>query len=87
MKETYEVVKHPIATEKAVRLMEAENKLIFMVERKTTKQEIKKAIETIFKVKVIKVNTAITPEGKKKAYVKLSAETPAIDIATQMGIM
>ncbi len=87
MKDPYTIIKHPIATEKAVRLMEAENKLIFMVELKTTKQEIKQALEQIFKAKVLKVNTTITPEGKKKAYVKLSPETPAIDIATQMGIM
>lgn len=87
MKDAFSIIKHPIATEKAVRLMESENKLIFMVELKATKQEIKKAIEEIFKVKVLKVNTAITADGKKKAYVKLAPETPAIDIATQMGIM
>ncbi len=87
MKDPYTVIKHPIATEKAVRLMEAENKLIFMVDLKTNKTEIKQAIEEIFKAKVIKVTTAITPEGKKKAYVKLAPETPAIDIATRMGIM
>lgn len=87
MKDAYSIVKHPIATEKAVRLMESENKLVFIVDLKTTRTEIKKALEEIFKVKVLKVNTMVTSEGKKKAYVKLSAETPAIDIATQMGIM
>ncbi|MFH1331956.1 MAG: 50S ribosomal protein L23 [archaeon] len=87
MKDPYTIIKHPIATEKAVRLMEAENKLVFMVDLKTNKTEIKKAIEQIFKAKVLKVTTMITSEGKKKAYVKLSPETPAIDIATQMGIM
>ena len=66
--------------------MEAENKLIFVVHKKATKQEIKKAIEGIFKVKVAKVNTSIT-QNQKKAYVKFSAETPAIDIATQLGLM
>jgi len=87
MTDPYTIIKHPIATEKAVRLMEAENKLVFMVDLKTTKTEIKKAIEQIFKAKVLKVTTMITSEGKKKAYVRLSPETPAIDIATQMGIM
>jgi len=86
-KDAYSIIKNPIATEKAVRLMEAENKLIFMVGLKTTKPEIKKALEEIFKIKVIKVTTAITSDGKKKAYVRLSPETPAIDIATQMGVM
>ena len=62
------------------------NKLIFIVDKKAKKPEIKKAIEEIFKVKVLKVNTLIT-KGKKKAYVKLSPDTPAIDIATQLGLM
>ncbi len=87
MKDPYSIIKHPLATEKAVRLMESENKLIFVVKLKSTKPEIKKALEEIFKVKVLKVNTLITSEGKKRAYVKLSQETPAIDIATQMGIL
>ena len=67
--------------------MEAENKLIFVVERKANKTEIKKAVEELFNVKVVKVNTFVTPGGKKRAYIKFSQETPAIDIATQMGIM
>ena len=85
--EANEVVKYPVSTEKSIRLMEAENKLIFMVDRRASKHDIKKAIEEMFKVKVVKVNTNIGPDGKKKAYVKLSMETPAIDIATQLGLM
>lgn len=87
MNDPYTILKHPLATEKAVRLMNSENKLTFMVELKASKTEIKKAFEEMFKVKVLKVTTIITPKGKKKAYVKLSQETPAIDIGTQMGIM
>ena len=86
MKE-YNILKYPKPTEKAVRLMEAENKLVFYVEKNATKKEIKEALEKVFKVKVVAVNTEITPQGKKKAYVKLSLETPAIDIATQMGML
>jgi large subunit ribosomal protein L23 len=80
-------IKYPISTEKAVRLMESDNKLIFMVERKSTKQDIKKEIEKLFNVKIVKVNTLITPLGQKKAYVKLSKENPAIDVATKLGLM
>lgn len=83
----HEIIKYPLSTEKSIRLMETENKLIFVVNRKANKQEIKKAIEELFKVKVIKVNTLIDTEGKKRAYVKISPETPAIDIATQLGLM
>lgn len=87
MKDPYQIIKYPIATEKAVRIMEAENKIIIMVDRKANKPEIKKAVEEAFNVKVQKVNTLITPAGKKKAYIKLSPETPAIDVATQLGML
>ena len=86
MKDPYDIVKNPLMTEKAVRLMESENKLIFVVDKKAKKPEIKKAIEEIFKVKILKVNTLII-KGKKKAYTKLAKETPAIDVATQLGLM
>ena len=85
--ETHEVIKYPLSTEKSIRLMEAENKLVFIVEMKAKKDDIKKAIEEVFKVKVEKINTLVTRKGKKKAYVKLSAETPALDVATDLGLM
>jgi len=84
--EPYKVIKHPLSTEKSVRLMESENKLIFIVSRTAKKQDVKKAVEEMFKVKVLKVNLAING-NEKKAYVKLSDDTPAIDIATQLGLM
>ncbi len=83
----YKIIKNPLATEKAVRLMEAENKLVMIVNRKANKAQIKKAVEEAFKVKVIKVNTLIDARGIKKAYIALSADTPAIDVATQLGLM
>ena len=87
MKDIYNIIKHPISTEKTVRLMESENKLAFIVDRRSKKPEIKKALEELFKIKIIKINTLILPSGKKKAYVKLSKETPAIDVATQLGLI
>ena len=83
----YSVIKYPVSTEKAVRIMESENKLIFVVDKKAKKSEIKEALEKLFKIKVVKINTLNTPKGEKKAYVKLSPETPAIDVATQLGLM
>ena len=85
--ENNEVVKHPLATEKVIRLMEAENKLVFVVDRRATKLDIKKAIESLFKAKVVAVNTLNSVTGEKRAYVTFSKETPAIDIATTLGIM
>ena len=83
----YNIIKYPLSTEKSIRLMEAENKLIFAVGKKATKKEIKKAVEEMFKVVVVGVNTFVSAEGEKRAYVKFSAKNPAIDIATQMGLM
>ncbi|MBW2983679.1 50S ribosomal protein L23 [Candidatus Woesearchaeota archaeon] len=85
--EPYDVIKYPLSTEKSIRLMESENKLIFVVDKSAKKKEIKEAIEKAFKVKVDTVNTFIDIKGRKKAYIKFSKETPAIDIATQLGLM
>ncbi len=79
-------IKYPLSTEKSIRMMESENKLIFIVEKNATKEEIKREIEEIFKAKVADINTTIY-KGKKRAYVKFNAETPAIDVATQLGMM
>lgn len=81
------VIKYPLSTEKSIRLMESENKLMFVVDRRATKPEIKKAVEEMFKAKVIGVKTVICPKGEKRAYIKFSAATPAIDIATNLGLM
>ena len=83
----YNIIKYPLSTEKSIRLMESENKLIFVVSSKSTKKEIKKALEEMFKAKVDSVNTSVNADGEKRAYVKFSAKNPAIDIATQMGLM
>ncbi|NOZ81215.1 MAG: 50S ribosomal protein L23 [DPANN group archaeon] len=83
----HKILIHPLSTEKSIKLMEAENKIIFMVERKATKKEIKEAFEDMFKTKVVKVNTLIMPHGTKKAYIKMSPDKPAIDVATKLGIM
>lgn len=82
-----QVIKYPLSTEKSIRLMEAENKLIFVVDKRATKPDIKKAIEEMFKTKVLSVRTLINPKGEKRAYIKFPPDKPAIDIATQMGLM
>ena len=81
-----QIIKYPLSTEKSVKLMESENKMIFIVGKKATKTEIKKEFEEMFKVKVLKVSTSVQ-KGLKKAYIKLPPENPAIDIATKLGIM
>ncbi|MEM2874046.1 MAG: 50S ribosomal protein L23 [Candidatus Nanoarchaeia archaeon] len=86
IKNPYDILKYPLSTEKAVRQMEAENKLIFIVDSKATKAAIKWAAEKAFNVKVAAVNTLITRTGEKKAYIKLKPETPAADVTTALGL-
>ena len=81
------ILRYPLATEKSIRLIESENTMTFIVEIKASKADIKKQVEDLYKVKIVKVNTQITPRGTKKAYVKLTKETPAIDVATQLGLI
>ncbi|MFW9829752.1 MAG: 50S ribosomal protein L23 [Candidatus Thorarchaeota archaeon] len=82
----YKIIKKPLITEKTFDLIERENKLVFLVKRQANKNQIKKAIEKLHNVKVIKVNTMITPKGEKKAFVKLHPEYSAQDIAIDLGI-
>ena len=83
----YTIVYHPLSTEKSIRLMEAENKLVFVINKKSSKKDVKEAVEKMFNVKIVRVNTYTTSQGEKRAYVKFSRQNPAIDIATQMGLM
>ena len=82
----YSIIIRPVITEKAVELIERENKLTFIVNRRATKKQIREAVEKLYGVRVVKVNTLITPEGEKKAYVKLAPEYKASDIAMKIGI-
>ena len=86
-KNAFGILKYPLSTEKSIRLMESENKLIFVVDIKANKKEIKKAMEEAFKVKVVDVKTYVSSKSEKRAYIKFSEENPAIDIATQFGLM
>ncbi len=83
----YKVLKYPVNTEKSMKLMESENKLVFIVDLKAEKIDVKKAAEKLFNVKVEKINTLITPTGKKKAFIKLKNENKAVDVMTQLGLM
>ena len=76
-----------VLTEKSLRLAERENKITVIVRREATKQQVREAIEKLYGVKVEKVNTLITPEGEKKAYVKLSKEHNAYELLSRLGLI
>lgn len=86
MERYYQIIKRPLITEKTFDLIERENKLVFIVDRLANKSQIKRAIEKIHNVKVIKVNTLITAMGEKKAFVKLHPDNSAQDISIDLGV-
>jgi ribosomal protein uL23 len=83
----WSILLYPLLTEKSLGRIEAENKIIFIVSRKANKNQIKWATERAFSVKVVNVNTMIDRKGRKKAWIKLSKEYPATDIATRLGML
>ncbi len=83
----YEVVLYPVMTEVTSRILETENKLVFVVNMAATKADIKRAVEELYEVAVEKVNVTITPKGKKKAFVKLHPDYKAVDVAIKLGIL
>lgn len=76
----------PILTEKAVMMIELQNVLTFLLDKRKNKLEIKKEIEELFGVKVDNIRTLVRG-NKKYAYVKLNEKNPAIDVATKLGFM
>ncbi len=83
----FKILKYPYLTEKSISLVEKENKIVFIVDRKATKKQIKDAFEKLFEVKVEDVNTQITPKGEKKAIIKLKPEFKASDVAAKLGMV
>ena len=65
MKNIYDVIIRPIITEKGTRIKEEQNKIMLQVAPEANKMEIKKAVETVFKVKVEDVAT-MNFKGKRK---------------------
>lgn len=85
--DAYDVIRYPLMTESASLMVEKENKLVFIVNLKAGKTDIKKAVEQLYEVKVDAVNTIVTIQGKKKAFVKLTPEFKAADVAIKLGIL
>jgi large subunit ribosomal protein L23 len=74
-------------TESASLVVERDNKLIFIVNLKAGKGDVKRAVEELYEVKVDKVTVLVTPQGEKKAFVKLKPEFKASDVAIKLGIL
>jgi large subunit ribosomal protein L23 len=85
--ESHKVIKYPMMTERSVNMIEYENKLVFIVDRRATKHEIARAVKDLYEVEAEAVNTLITRKGEKKAFIKLKDEYDASDVAIRLGIL
>jgi large subunit ribosomal protein L23Ae len=61
--------------------MEEHNTLVFIVDIKANKAQIKQALKTLYDIDTLKINTLIRPDGSKKAYARLTPDVDALDIA------
>lgn len=82
-----EIIFYPLMTESASLMVEKDNKLIFVVSMHAGKGDVKRAVEELYDVKVEKVTVLVTPQGVKKAFVKLKPEFKASDVAIKLGIL
>lgn len=84
---SYDVIKFPLTTESAMKKIEDHNTLVFIVNITSNKRQIKEAVKTLYNIKAQKVNTLIRPDGQKKAYVRLTPDCDASDLANKLGLI
>ncbi|KAK1327864.1 hypothetical protein QTO34_012773 [Cnephaeus nilssonii] len=83
----YAIIKFPLTTESAMKKIGDNNTLVFIVDVKTNKHQIKQAVKKLYDIDVAKVNTLIRPDGEKKAYVRLAPDYDVLDVANKIGII
>ena len=103
----FQVIKFPLTTESAMKKIEDNNTLVFIVDIKANKKQIKDAVKKLYEIVALKVNTLIRcvnlsnyyiykivtiifscrPDGQKKAYVKLTSDYDALDVANRIGVI
>jgi large subunit ribosomal protein L23 len=76
----------PLMTEKSVKMIETENKILFIVARTARKEDIKKEFESVFGSKIASINIQIR-KNQKIAFIKLKEANAAVNIVTKLGIM
>ncbi|CAN8097089.1 unnamed protein product [Discula destructiva] len=77
----HKIIVHPLNTESAMKKIEENNTLVFIVDVKANKAQIKAALKKLYDIDTVKINTLIRPDGSKKAYARLTPDVDALDIA------
>ncbi|TPX32117.1 hypothetical protein SmJEL517_g04680 [Synchytrium microbalum] len=83
----YQVLRYPLNTESAMKKIEGNNTLVFICDVRANKRQIKAAVKRMYEVDAKKINTLIRPDGSKKAYVILSPDVDALDVANKIGFI
>jgi large subunit ribosomal protein L23 len=83
----HSVIDYPLISEDTVNLIEKENKITFIVNRNAEKNDIERAMSELYEADVESINTLITPDGRKKAYVRFKPDFKASDLAVRLGIL
>ncbi|PLB51788.1 hypothetical protein P170DRAFT_87661 [Aspergillus steynii IBT 23096] len=86
--DSHKVILYPLNTESAMKKIEENNTLVFIVDVKANKRQIKIALKKLYDVETVKVNTLVRPDGSKKAFARLTPDVDALDIAaTKLAIV
>merc|ERR1712216_720785 len=83
----FQTLKYPLTTESAMKNIEDNNTLVFIVDARADKRQIKDAVKRMYDIQCKKINTLIRPDGAKKAYVRLTSDYDALDVANKIGII
>eukprot|EP00794_Sanderia_malayensis_P013860 gene13860-15308_t len=67
--------------------IEDNNTLVFIVDIRANKAQVKLAVKKLYSIDVAKINTLVRPDGQKKAYVRLAPDYDALDVANKIGII
>ncbi|KAF8315615.1 hypothetical protein DL93DRAFT_2078818 [Clavulina sp. PMI_390] len=85
--DAFRTIIHPLNTESAMKKIEENNTLVFVVDLRANKRQIKEAVKTLYDVDTVKINTLIRPDGRKKAYVRLTPDHDALEVANKIGFI
>ncbi|CAA0832374.1 60S ribosomal protein L23a-1 [Striga hermonthica] len=81
------IIKYPLNTEAAMKAILERNTLVFVVDKRANKPEIKDVVEKMFQIRAKKVNTLINYDGTKKAFVMLAPDCNAVDVAKRINLL
>jgi large subunit ribosomal protein L23Ae len=67
--------------------IEEHNTLVFIVDTRANKKQIKDAVSRLYDIQTKKINTLIRPDGLKKAFIRLQPDYDALDVANKIGVI